>query len=415
MAETIRDRLSHAWNAFNGRDPFKYVRRDIGVSQSARPDRVRLRMGNERSIVAAIYNQISIDVAAVEFYHCRVDDEGNYQETIDSKLNKCLTLEANIDQSSRAFIQDIVLSMFDEPSGCVAIVPVEATMDLEKPGSYDITTLRTGKILEWFPHHVKVRVYNQDTGLYEDLVVPKKTTAIVENPLATIMNGPNSTLQRLITKLNLLDAIDQQSGSGKLDLIIQLPYTIRGEARRAQAEKRRKDIEVQMVGSKYGIAYIDATERITQLNRPVENNLLAQIQYLTSMLFSQLGLTQAIFDGTADQQTMLNYHNRTVEPIVSAIADAMRRAFLTKTGRTQGQSIKAFKDPFKLVPVGELSEIADKFTRNEILSPNEVRSIIGRRPSNDPRADELRNRNLNSDGDQSPIEVSSEDEEAEQN
>lgn len=392
--ESFMNRLKHGWNAFNGRDPFKYVRNDIGISQTSRPDRIRLRMGNERSIVAAIYNQISIDVSSTNFFHCRVDENGNYKETINSKLNNCLTLEPNLDQSSRMFIQDVVLSMFDEPSGCIAIVPVEATMDLEKPGSYDITTIRTGKILEWYPHHIKARVYNQDTGSFEDLVVPKKTTAIVENPLASVINGPNSTLQRLISKLNMLDAIDKQSSSGKLDLIIQLPYTVRGEARRAQAEKRRKDIEVQMTGSRYGIAYVDATEKITQLNRPVENNLLEQIQYLTNMLFNQLGLTQAIFDGTADQQTMLNYQNRTVDPIVNAIVDSMKRAFLTKTGRSQGQSIKAFRDPFNLVPVRELSEIADKFTRNEILSPNEIRSIIGLRPSDDPKADELRNRNI---------------------
>ena len=385
------DRLKHSWNAFFSRDP-TYIYRDTGPSYSYRPDRPRFTRGNERSIVTSIYNRIALDVAAVSIQHVRLDDSGRFLEPINSGLNNCLTLEANIDQTSRAFIQDVVISMFDE--GCVAIVPVDTDSDPEK-GSYDIETMRTGQIIEWYPRHVKVRVYNDRTGQKEDIIRSKETVAIIENPLFAVINEPNSTMQRLIRKLNLLDYIDEQSGSGKLDLIIQLPYLVKTETKRQQAEKRRQDIEDQLTGSKYGIAYTDATERITQLNRPVENNLMKQIEYLTSMLNSQLGITTTIMDGTADEKTMLNYNNRTVEPIVSAIVDAMKRTFLTKTARSQKQSILFFRDPFKLVPVNDLAEIADKFTRNEIMTSNEIRQIVGMRPSDDPRADELRNANIN--------------------
>lgn len=385
------DRLKHSWNAFFSRDP-TYFYRDTGPSYSYRPDRPRFTRGNERSIVTSIYNRIALDVAAVSIQHVRLDDSGRFLEPINSGLNNCLTLEANIDQTSRAFIQDVVISMFDE--GCVAIVPVDTNSDPEK-GSYDIETMRTGQIIEWYPRHVKVRVYNDRTGQKEDIVCSKDTVAIIENPLFAVINEPNSTMQRLIRKLNLLDYIDEQSGSGKLDLIIQLPYLVKTETKRQQAEKRRQDIEDQLTGSKYGIAYTDATERITQLNRPVENNLMKQIEYLTSMLNSQLGITTTIMDGTADEKTMLNYNNRTIEPIVSAIVDAMKRTFLTKTARSQKQSILFFRDPFKLVPVNDLAEIADKFTRNEIMTSNEIRQIVGMRPSDNPRADELRNANIN--------------------
>ena len=385
------DRLKHSWNAFFSRDP-TYIYRDTGPSYSYRPDRPRFTRGNERSIVTSIYNRIALDVAAVSIQHVRLDDSGRFLEPINSGLNNCLTLEANIDQTSRAFIQDVVISMFDE--GCVAIMPVDTSSDPEK-GSYDIETMRTGQIIEWYPRHVKVRVYNDRTGQKEDIVCSKDTVAIIENPLFAVINEPNSTMQRLIRKLNLLDYIDEQSGSGKLDLIIQLPYIIKTDARRQQAEQRRRDIEEQLSGSKYGIAYTDGTERITQLNRSVENNLMKQIEYLTSMLNSQLGITTTIMDGTADEKTMLNYNNRTIEPIVSAIVDAMKRTFLTKTARSQKQSILFFRDPFKLVPVNDLAEIADKFTRNEIMTSNEIRQIVGMRPSDDPKADELRNSNIN--------------------
>ena len=391
MRESFTSRLQHAWNAFRGNDSTNLS--DLGMSYSTRPDRVRLRVGNERSIISSIYNRIAIDVAAIMIQHARIDQNGRFLEAIPSGLNNCLTLEANIDQTGRAFMLDIVMSMFDE--GCVAIVPVDTTLDPTISGGYDINTMRTAKILEWFPKHVRVRLYNDKTGLKEDITLPKSMVAIVENPLYSVMNEPNSTLKRLIHKLNLLDAIDEQSSSGKLDLIIQLPYVVKTPARKQQADERRKDIEMQLKGSKYGIAYIDGTEKVTQLNRPAENNLMKQIEYLTSMLYSQLGMTTTIFDGTADEKTMLNYYNRTVEPIISAIADAMKRSFLTKTGRTQGQTIMYFRDPFKLVPVNELADIADKFTRNEILSSNEVRAIIGYKPSDDPGADELRNKNLN--------------------
>lgn len=388
---SIWDRFQRGWNAFFNRDPTDYYR-DVGMSYSYRPDRPRLTKGNERSIVTSIFNRIAIDSAAIKIVHARLDDNDRFSETIDSNLNNCLGLEANIDQTGRAFIQDVVMSMCDE--GCVAIVPTDTTQDPNKTSSYDILEMRTGKILEWHPAHVKLKVYNEQTGQKEDILIAKRNVAIVENPLYAVVNEPNSTLQRLIRKLNLLDAVDEQSSAGKLDLIIQLPYVIKSETRRQQAEKRRKDIEDQLNGSKYGIAYTDGTERITQLNRPIENNLMKQIEYLTSMLMSQLGITQTILDGTADDKTMLNYYNRTIEPIMSTIVDEMKRKFLTKTARAQGQSILFFRDPFKLVPVNDLAEIADKFTRNEIMSSNEFRAIIGMKPSSDPKADELRNKNL---------------------
>lgn len=389
---SLIDRLQHGWNAFMGRDPamhYPYV----GSSYTVRPDRVRFSRGNERSIVTSVYNRIALDVAAISINHCKLDDDGRFLEVIDSKLNNCLNLEANIDQTGRAFIQDIVVSMFDE--GSVAIVPTDTTLDPKVTGSYDILTMRTGKILDWYPAHVRVRVYNEKTGQKEDILLPKSMVGIIENPLYAVINEPNSTMQRLIRKLNLLDAIDEQSGSGKLDLIIQLPYVIKSDARRQQAETRRNDIAKQLAGSKFGIAYTDASEKVTQLNRPVENNLMKQIEYLTSMLYSQLGITQSILDGSADEKTMLNYYSRTIEPIVSAIVDEMRRKFLTKTARAQKQSIMFFRNPFKLVPVNDLAEIADKFTRNTIMTSNEIRQIIGMKPSDDPKADMLINSNLN--------------------
>lgn len=391
MELTFGSRLKHAFNAFMNRDP-TYGKESIGPGYSMRPDRSRLTGGNERSIVTSIYNRIAIDVAAININHCRVDENQRLVENIDSTLNTCLNLEANIDQTGRAFMQDVVMSLLDE--GCVAIVPVETSIDPAVSSSYDIWSMRTGKILEWRPEHVRVRVYNEKTGCREDITVPKKTVAIVENPLYAVMNEPNSTMQRLIRKLNLLDAVDEQSGSGKLDMIIQLPYVIKTEARRKQADKRIKDIEDQLKGP-YGIAYTDGTEKIVQLNRPIENNLMKQIEYLTNMLYSQLGITQTVLDGTADEQTMLNYYSRTIEPIISAIVDEMKRKFLTKTARTQMQTIKFFRDPFRLVPVGNIAEIADKFTRNEILTSNEIRQIIGMKPSDDPKADQLVNSNLN--------------------
>lgn len=384
-------RLKHAWNAFMNRDPTSYYK-DVGNGYSFRPDHVRFSRGNERSIVTSVYNRIALDAAAINIQHVKLDDNGRFLSSVNSGLNKCFTSEANIDQTGRAFIQDIVMSMLDE--GCVAIVPIDTTFDPEITGSYDIQTMRTGKILEWYPAHVKVRLYNDQTGRKEDITVSKNIAAIVENPLYAVINEPNSTMQRLIRKLNILDVIDEQSGSGKLDLIIQLPYIIKTDARRKQAESRRKNIEDQLSGSKYGIAYIDGTERVTQLNRAVDNNLMSQIEYLTSMLYSQLGITQSILDGTADEKTMLNYYNRTIEPILSAVVDEMKRKFLTKTARSQMQSISLFRDPFKLVPVSEISEIADKFTRNEIMTSNEIRQVIGMKPADDPKADELRNKNL---------------------
>ena len=385
-------RIKHGWNAFvNNRDPTNLYR-DMGASYGYRPDRVRFSRGNERTIVTAIYNKIAMDVASVDIRHVRLDEDDRFVENMNSGLDNCLSLEANIDQTARAFKQDIVMSMFDE--GCVAIVPVDTTDDPTITGAYDIETMRTGKILEWAPTQVRVQLYNDRTGNKEDLWLPKKAVGIIENPLYAVVNEPSSTMQRLIRKLNLLDAIDEQSGSGKLDLIIQLPYVIKSDARRQQAEQRRTDIEQQLSGSKYGIAYTDGTERITQLNRPVENNLMKQIEYLTSMLYSQLGITQTILDGSADEKTMLNYINRTVEPIVSAIVDEMKRKFLTKTARSQRQSIAFFRDPFKLVPINEFAEIADKLTRNEIMTSNELRQKIGMKPSKDPKADQLVNSNI---------------------
>lgn len=392
MENTIGSRLKHAWNAFTNKDPTPYYISYGGGSSSYRPDRPRLHGGNERSIVTSVYNRIAMDAAAVSIRHIRTDDNNQFLETINSGLNTCFNLEANIDQTGRLFLQDAVMSMLDE--GCVALVPIDTTMNPLLTNSYDIQTMRTAKILQWTPTHIQVRVYNDKTGLKEDVYVAKSTVAIIENPLYAVINEPNSTMQRLIRKLNLLDSIDDQSGRGKLDLIIQLPYVIKTEARKQQAEKRTKDIEEQLSGSTYGIAYTDGTEKIVQLNRPIGNNLMGQIEYLTSMLYSQLGITQSILDGTADERTMLNYHNRTIEPIVSSITDESKRKFLTKTARSQNQSITFFRDPFKLVPVNDLSEIADKFTRNEILSSNEVRQIIGMKPSADPKADELRNKNL---------------------
>lgn len=396
---SLGERLQHAWNAFvNNRDPTNYYR-DIGIGYSRQPYRPRLTRGNERSIVTAIYNRIGLDVAALNIQHCKIDANNRFISTIDSTLNNCLTLEANIDQTGKAFIQDVVMSMLDE--GSVAIVPVDTSIDPKITGSYKIESLRTGKILEWYPKHVTVRVYNDRTGNKEDLKLPKSMVAIIENPLYAVVNEPNSIMQRLIRKLILLDAIDEQNGSGKLDLIIQLPYIIKTEARRQQAENRRKDIEMQLASSKYGIAYTDGTERITQLNRPIENNLMKQIEYLTSMLYSQLGITQSVMDGTADEKTMLNYNNRTIKPIVSAIVDEMKRKFLTKTARKQMQSIEYFIDPFELVPVNDIAEIADKFTRNEILTSNEIRQILGVKPSDDPKADQLINSNINQSTNQS--------------
>lgn len=410
MGMSFGSRLKHAWNAFTGTDYTTY--QDVGPGYSSRPDRIRLTRGNERSIITSVYNRIALDVAALNVQHVRLDENGRFLSVIQDGLNTCLTVEANIDQTARAFIQDIVVSMLDE--GCVAIVPVDTTYDPSVTGSYDIQTMRVGKILDWYPQHVRVRLYNERTGTKENILVPKSTVAIVENPLYAVVNEPNSTMQRLIRKLNLLDVIDEQSGSGKLDLIIQLPYVIKTEARRQQAENRRKDIEAQLSGTKYGIAYADGTERITQLNRSVNNNLMSQIEYLTSMLYSQLGITQSILDGTADEKTMLNYNNRTIEPIISAIVDEMKRKFLTKTARSQSQSISFFRDPFKLVPVNDIAEIADKFTRNEIMTSNEIRQVIGMKPSDDPRADELRNKNLSAPSESEPeTNPSVEDENAE--
>ena len=384
------ERIRNSWNAFRNRDPTMFYN-EPGMSYTYRPDRVRFSRGNERSIVTSVYNKIAMAVAAVDIRHCRIDKNSRYIEDINSDLNTCLTLEANIDQTHRSFRQDVVMSMFDE--GAVAIVPIEAKGDPMLGTAFDIKSMRVAKIVEWFPRSVKVEVYNEWTGRKEKLIYPKKSVAIVENPLYSVINEPNSTMKRLIRKLNLLDAIDEQSGSGKLDLIIQLPYVVKGELKEQQAEKRKNAIIDQLKGP-YGIAYIDGTEKITQLNRPVENNLMKQIEYLTNMLYSQIGITPAIMDGTADEKTMLNYNNRTIEPIVAAIVDAMKRSFLSKTARSQGQTIMAFRDPFKLVPINNIAEIADKFTRNEILTSNEIRQIIGFKPSDDPKADQLINSNI---------------------
>lgn len=392
MEKSLGSRIKNAWNAFLNKDPTIDFRND-GMTYTYRPDRPRFTRGNERSIATSVYNRIALDVAAVDFKHCRLDTENRYLDDIESGLNNCLTLESNIDQNARAFIQDVVMSMLDE--GAVAIVPIDASADPLKTDSYDIGSWRTAKIIEWKPRHVKVRVYNDRTGNKEDILYPKRCVAIIENPLYSIINEPNSTMQRLKRKLALLDVTDEQTASGKLDLIIQLPYVVKSPGRKQQAEERRQAIIDQLAGSQYGIAYTDGTEKITQLNRSLENNLLKQVEYLTTQVFAQLGMTQSILDGTADEKTMLNYYNRTIEPIVDAIVLELKRKFLTKTARTQGQTIMAFRDPFKLVPINNIADIADKFTRNEILSSNELRQIIGRRPSSDKRADMLLNSNLN--------------------
>ena len=390
MAINFGSRLMHAWNAFTNRNPTPSG--NLGDSYYHRPDRIHFTRGNERSIVTSVYNRIAMDVASVDIKHVRLDENGRYASSIDSGLNRCLNLEANIDQTGRAFIQDIVMSMLDE--GCVAVVPVDTSIDPRISSSYDILSMRTAKIVQWYPQHVKIRLYDERSGQKKEITLPKSTVAIIENPLYAVINEPNSTMQRLIRKLSLLDVTDEQTASGKLDLIIQLPYIIKTQARREEAERRRKEIERQLAGSKYGIAYADGTEHITQLNRAVENNLMSQIQYLTELLYSQLGITQAVMDGTADEKTMLNYINRSVEPIMSAIVDELKRKFLTKTARSQGQSIMMFRDPFRLVPVNNIAEIADKFTRNEIMTSNEIRQVIGMKPSDDPKADELVNSNI---------------------
>lgn len=387
----LLDRIKHVWNIFRNKDPTDYTMIGPGFS-GYRPDRMRFSRGNERSIVTSVYNRIAMDAAAMNVRHVRLDKNGRFLEEMQSGLNGCLTLEANLDQTGRGFVQDIVMSMLDE--GCVAVVPVDVDIDPSKSEGIKILTMRTGKILDWYSAHVRVQLYNEISGRQEEVVLPKSQVAIIENPLYAVINEPNSTMQRLIRKLSLLDVVDEKTSSGKLDLIIQLPYVIKTKARREQAEERRKDIEKQLAEGKYGIAYTDGTERITQLNRPVENNLMKQIEYLTSMLYSQLGLTQAILDGSADDKTMLNYYNRTIEPILAAITDEMKRKFLSKTARTQGQTVTFFRDPFKLVPVNDIAEIADKFTRNEIMTSNEIRQVIGMKPSGDPNADVLRNKNL---------------------
>ena len=387
----LMDRLKHAWNTFKNKDPTQ-VNWNIGPSYGYRPDRMRYTRGNERSIVTAVYNRIAMDVAAVNLKHIRLDENDRYKETIDSGLNNCLSVEANLDQTGRAFIQDLVASMLDE--GCVAAVPTDADDEPEDSGNFKVYTLRTGKILEWYPRYVKVEVYNEQEGQRQQIIIPKSTVPLIENPMYSVMNEPNSIYQRLVRKLTLLDVVDEQTSSGKLDLIIQLPYIIKTEARREQAEKRRKDIEKQLSEGKYGIAYTAGTERRTQQNLPGENNQLDQMHDCSTMFFSQLGITQSILDGTADEKTMLNYYNRTIEPILSAIADEMKRKFLTPTARSQKQTIAYFRDPFKLVPVNDIAEIADKFTRNEIMTSNEIRQVIGMKPSSDPNADVLRNKNL---------------------
>lgn len=385
-------RLQHAWNAFMGRDPVP-IRYDVGYSSFYRPDRIRFSRGNERSIVTSVYNRIATDVSEIDIRHVRVDENDRYKETVDSGFNSVLTLDANIDQTGRNLIKDLVVSMFDE--GVAAFVPTDTTINPNVSGSFDIEKARIGKIVEWYPKHVKVDVYNENTGKREEIILPKKMVGIIENPFYSVMNEPNSTLQRLIRTLNQLDILNNQNSSGKLDLIIQLPYVIRNGTQREQAETRRKDIEAQLVGSKYGIAYTDGTERITQLNRPVENNLWTQVKELTSMLYNQLGLTQGILDGTADEKAMINYYNNTVKPILNAICEELTRKFITKHSQTKGYTVKYFRDPFGLVPVSQIADIADKFTRNEIASSNEIRAIVGWKPSNDPAADELRNKNLN--------------------
>ena len=384
--------IKHAWGLFTNTNNKNPTVKPEGSSYTISPTRPRFTRGNERTIVTSVYNRIAIDASNIDVMHVRLDDEGRFKEPIKSNLNNCLTVEANIDQSSRAFMLDVVISLLDE--GCVAVVPVKTTLNPNNTESYDIDELRTGRIVEWFPKHVMIRLYNDETGMYQDITLPKSQVAIIENPLYTIMNEPNSTMQRLIHKLSLLDIIDEESSSGKMDLIIQLPYIIKNDTKRSQAEERRKQIEDQLRGSRYGVAYIDGTEKVTQLNRSVENNILKQVEYLTNLLYSQLGLTQTIMDGTADENAMNNYYNRTVEPVVSAIIDEFHRKFLTKTARTQGQAIMFFRDPFKLMSVTTIADTADKFTRNELLSSNEFRQIIGRKPSSDPKADMLLNKNI---------------------
>lgn len=402
----LLDRFKSAWNAFSNQErPISY--REVGPGYSYRPDRTRYSRGHEKTLISSIINRIAMDAAAINIHHIRLDKNERFKEIIKSGLNTCLTLEANIDQTGRAFRQDMIMSMLDE--GCVAVVPIDTTVNPTKSDSYSIESMRIGKILEWFPSYVRIQVYNDRKGYREDIMLPKDAVAIIENPLYAVMNEPNSTLQRLVRKLSLLDVVDEQSSSGKLDLIIQLPYVVKTVARKQQAEERRKDIEQQLTGSKYGVAYTDGTERITQLNRPVENNLMKQVEYLTNLLYSQLSITQSIMDGTADEKTMLNYYNRTIEPILSAPVDEIARKFLTKTARTQGQTIAFFRDPFKLVPVNDLSEIADKFTRNEIMTANEFRQVIGMKPSEDPNADALRNKNLNAPAEM-PIDQSLQEE-----
>ena len=391
MEYNLGNWLKHAWNAFTSRSPTKQ-RQTFGASWSYRPDRIRLSRGNERSIVTAMYNRMALDVAQNDIKHVVNDDDGRYLETKKSGLNLCLTLEANKDQTARSFIQDVVLSMFDE--GCIAIVPIDTDVNPEE-GTFDVESMRTARILEWYPDDIRVEVFNDRTGLYEQRTLPKRMVAIIENPFYSVMNEPNSVLQRLVRKLVLLDQLDDRNSSGKLDLIIQLPYATRGEVKKAQAEKRRKEIEDQLVNNKYGVAYADSSEKIIQLNRPVENNLMSQIEYLTSMLYSQLGITQAIMDGSADDKAMVNYHNRTIEPILSAITVEMTRKFLSKNARTRGQVVKAFHDPFKLITVEQLADLSDKLIRGEIATPNEIRQVAGMKPSTDPKSDELRNRNLN--------------------
>lgn len=405
---TFVERIRNSWNAFkNGKD-YSYYTSDFGYGTSYRPDRARYNRTTDRTMVTSLYNRIAVDVAAISFQHVRVDSNDMFAEVIDDELNKCLTIEANIDQSGREIIQDIAHSMCDE--GVVAVVPVETDKDPNDTEGYKIYNLRTGKITQWFPQHVTVSCYDERTGQRKEITLPKRMVAIIENPLSATMNGPNSNLQRIIRKLNLLDAIDEQSGSGKLDLIIQLPYTVKSEARQKQANNRRKAIEMQLTESKYGIAYIDSTEKITQLNRSLENNLLKQIEYLMNLLYGQLGISEAVFNGTADEQTMLTYYSRTIEPFCAAISDAMIRKFISKTARTQGQRIMYFRDPFKLVPTGQIAEMADKFTRNEIMSTNEIRAVLGMKPANDPRADELRNKNINQEADApEPVSVAADD------
>lgn len=403
------DRLKHAWNAFvSNKDPTIIS----GGSYGRRPGRPRFTRGNERTIVTAVYNRIALDVASVNVEHVRLDEQGRFLEVIDSGLNNCLTLEANIDQTSRAFIQDVVMSMMDE--GCVAIVPVETSSSPANSNAYDVLKMRTAKVLEWYPQHVKVRCYNEDTGKYQELILPKKMVGIVENPLYAVINEPNSTMQRLIRKLTLLDMVDENNSSGKLDLIIQLPYIVKTPTKKAQAEERRKQIEEQLAGSKYGIAYTDGTEKITQLNRAVENQLLSQVEYYTNMLYAQLGITTGILDGSANESTMLNYNNRTIEPILAAITMEMKRKFISKTARSQRQSIMFFRDPFRLVPLNDMAEIADKFTRNEIMTSNEIRQVVGMRPADDPKADELRNSNINHPDEQEEVPEYSDEERSEE-